>query len=141
VTARLERRFRAQRGDRHADRWAVTLDGDELFYCGWQRARRVTRFLNEWQPSDDELARFLSWSTPEARDYLTGLRRITLRWPAVCARCNQPIPAGARATWDPTSRLVLHGARCPLELHANDDAGDEPAEGGHEHEARDQAQR
>ncbi len=106
------RLFLARRGDRGL--FAVTVDGEELFYCGWSRARTVTAFLNRWQPDDDQLAQFLTWSQDEARDYIAGMRRITLRRPAERVRCGQTIAAGARAAWDPAASLVVHGLRCPL---------------------------
>jgi hypothetical protein len=97
--------------------YAVTLEDDELFYCGHHRARSMCRFLNRWQPSNAELAAYLSWSSEEAREYIAEeCRRITLRYPATCERCGQRIPVGARATWDPSTKAVLHGARCPLRV-------------------------
>ena len=114
MSARAVRRFRARRGDRNL--YAVTVDDDELFFCGWHRARRLVAFFNRWQPSDAEIANFVLWSSDEASQYARECRRIPLRFDAICERCGQTIPAGSRASWHPTSTIVLHGARCPLRV-------------------------
>lgn len=114
------RRFRALRADRRLNLWAL-VDGDNepLAVCGAQRARRLARFLNEWSPSEQELAAFLSWSSPDADAYVQGeFVRISLQFSAICVRCGQRIPKGARASWDPNTKLVVHGARCPLVVEA-----------------------
>jgi len=108
------RRFRVRRGDRRRNWFALVLDGDELIYGGRRHVQRLAAFFNAWNPSDEQLANFLAWSEPDAHAYVSTMRRITLRWPATCARCDQPLAAGARATWDPASGLVVHGQRCPL---------------------------
>lgn len=112
MTGDGRRLFVARRGD--GNMFAVTVDDDELYYCGWTRARTLVAHLNRWQPDDDQLASFLHWLTPEAREYVAGMRRITVRWDTTCVRCGQTIQAGERASWDPASRLVVHGQRCPL---------------------------
>lgn len=110
------RLFLTRRGDRDRNLFAVCVEGDELVYCGWHRAQRLAAFLNDWQPDDQQLATFLHWQGDEARTYIASMRRITLRWPAVCVRCGQPVAAGERAAWDADTRLVVHGLRCPLRV-------------------------
>jgi len=113
-------RFRAIRaGSRGQNRFAVMDGEDVVLLTGWNRARALARYLSAWNPTPEELDGYLAWSSEEAEQFRRGMRRLELRFPAVCHPCGQTLAAGERALWDAETKTTLHTRRpCPLASRA-----------------------
>ena len=89
------------------ERYAVVecASGEVVAYASDRAARSLARLLDVLDPTDEQIGGLL--------DDPRLLRTIELRHRAFCLRCGRPLEAGAKARWNPVTRLVRHARRCP----------------------------